>query len=75
MKSFKKYIFPSIYIEKKKRSFYRVVGKKILKNIYPPTYIDPKKRQKSNLLRKNNFKKLHPLLITLQKRGHFTTPR
>ena len=31
MKSFKKFIFPSTYIEKKKRSFYRVVGKKILK--------------------------------------------
>jgi hypothetical protein len=29
MKSFKKFIFPSTYIEKKKRSFYRVVGKKI----------------------------------------------
>jgi len=44
MKSFEKFIFPSTYIEKKKSSFYRVVGKKILKNIYPSTYIDPKKR-------------------------------
>jgi hypothetical protein len=46
MELFKKFIFPSTYIEKKKRSFYRVVGKKILKNIYPSTYKEQESDEK-----------------------------
>ena len=47
---------PPTYINPKKRSFYRVVDKKIIKNISPSTYIEKKKGQKSNLLKENNLK-------------------
>jgi hypothetical protein len=36
-------IYSSTYIEPKKRSFYRVVGKKIVKNIYSSTYKEQKR--------------------------------
>ena len=52
MKSFKKFIFPSTYIEKKKRSFYRVVGEKKIKNISLSTYKEQKRGHFATLGRK-----------------------
>jgi len=46
-------IYSSTYIDTKKRSFYRVVGKKIIKNISPSTYKEQKRGKNAKEWEKN----------------------
>ncbi len=67
MKSFKKFIFPSTYIDTKKSSFYRVVDKKIIKNISSSTYKEQKRSHFATLGRKK-FKIIYPSTYYIAKK-------